>query len=96
MCNVHTSCHSQDIPKENTELKQLQEIVQDFCCCSVPFRPYKTKAFEFLWARAAKIYSLCQKGDSVFSWKRISPFMNKSQVTRAGHHWNGEEAFTSL
>lgn len=31
-----------------------------FCNYSVPFVLFKTKVIKFLWARAAKIYSLCQ------------------------------------
>lgn len=54
-------------PKEKIKLKQQQKIVQDFSHYSVPFTLFKTKAIIFLWARAAKIYSLCQKGGSVFT-----------------------------
>lgn len=32
-----------------------------FCNYSVPFVLFKTKVIKFLWARAAKIYSVCQK-----------------------------------
>lgn len=61
-----------------------------FCNYSVPFVLFKTKVIKFLWARAAKIYSLCQKnktkqqiGGSFFLKKRISPF-TKSCFLRAG------------
>uniref|UniRef100_A0A2D4MBP8 Uncharacterized protein n=1 Tax=Micrurus spixii TaxID=129469 RepID=A0A2D4MBP8_9SAUR len=62
-------------PKETKPIKNNENIVQEFCCNSVPFLLCKTKAIVFLWARAAKIYSLCQGGGSVFLEKEslLSP-----------------------
>lgn len=60
---------------------------------SLPFVLFKTKVIKFLWARAAKIYSLCQK----IKWnnKRLFFFplekkeflFSTSHILRAGLWW---------
>lgn len=55
--------HRSPLWKHTKEIKQLKpETSKDvFSEYSVPFVLFKTKVIKFLWARAAKIYSLCQK-----------------------------------
>lgn len=47
--------------QRNTTIKKLKSVKDVFSESSVPFVLFKTKVIKFLWARAAKIYSLCQK-----------------------------------
>ena len=79
--------------QRNKGIKKLKSAKDVFSQYSVPFVLFKTKVIKFLWARAAKIYSLCQK----IKWnnKRLFFFplekkeflFSTSHILRAGLWW---------